>query len=115
MFDIIETHHQCHFHSYFDTSLLSILLNTKTNVVMNLKPFNRANKSISLLLIANSVSLRCISGLKKIKISTLEDLEKPLKACLFYYFSFFFVYKIFTILSLYKGLLEPTFIVCIIV
>ena len=68
MFDIIETYHQYHFHSYFDASLFSTFLNTKINVVMNL---NWANKSFNLLLIADSVSLTCISGLKKTKISTL--------------------------------------------
>ena len=50
---------------------LSIFLNTKTNVVTNLNPLNLANKPISLLLIVDSVSLNCSSGLKEFKISTL--------------------------------------------
>ena len=43
-------------------------INTKSNVVTNLKPFNRANNSIGLLLIADSVSLNCSSGLKNLKV-----------------------------------------------
>ena len=46
---------------------LSLFLNTKTNVDTNLKPFNGVNNSISLLLIADSVSLNCSSGLKDFK------------------------------------------------
>ena len=51
------------------SSFLPILLNTKTNVVMKLKPFNWVNNSIGLLLI--SASLNCSSQLKEFKISTL--------------------------------------------
>ena len=56
---------------YFVTSSLSTFLNSKTNVATNVKLLNLYNKSISLFLIANSVSLSCSSGLKKFKISTL--------------------------------------------
>ena len=42
---------------------------------MNLKPFSSDNKSISLLLIAESVSLSCSSGLKEFKISTCKNLH----------------------------------------
>ena len=56
---------------------LSLFLNTKTNVDTNLKPFNRVNNSISLLLIADSVSLNCSSGLK--------DFKKHVLALLFLY------------------------------
>ena len=52
---------------------------------------------ISALLIADSVSLSCSSGLKEFKMSTLSELAKPLKACAgFDFFTFFFAYKIFT-------------------
>ena len=57
--------------SYFVLSLLSIFLNTTTNVVTNLNPLNSGNNYISLLLIADSVSLSCSSGLKEFKIPTL--------------------------------------------
>ena len=61
---------------YFVLSLLSIFLNTKTNVVMNLKPLIWVNNSISLLILGlvdseGSVSLNCSSGLKEFKVSTL--------------------------------------------
>ena len=56
---------------YFVLSLLSLFLKTKTNVVSNFKPFNWFNNSISLLLIADSVSLSYNSELKEFKISTL--------------------------------------------
>ena len=52
-------------------SSLCILLNSKTGVGTDLKPFNSVNKSISLFLIADSESLICSSGLKEFKISTL--------------------------------------------
>ena len=52
-------------------SSLSIFLSSKTSVVTNIKAFNSVNKSISLFLIADSVSLSCISGLKEFKISIL--------------------------------------------
>ena len=42
-------------------------LNSKTSVATNLKPFNSGNKSISLFLIADSVSLSCSSRLKEFK------------------------------------------------
>ena len=38
---------------------------------MNLNPLNSVNESISLLSIADSVSLICSSGLKEFKILTL--------------------------------------------
>ena len=56
---------------YFASSSLSIFLNSKTNVVTNLKPLNLDHKSISLFLTANSVSLSCISRLKEFKILIL--------------------------------------------
>ena len=49
---------------YLVFSSLSILLNTKTNIVINLKNFNRVNKSNSLLLTADSVSLIYSLGLE---------------------------------------------------
>ena len=57
----------------YPKTLMSVefFFNTKPNVATNLKPFNWVNKSISLLLIADSVSLSCSSGLKEFKISTL--------------------------------------------
>ena len=48
---------------YFVLSLLFIFLNSKTNVVTNLNLLN-SDKSISLLLIAYSLSLGCSLGLK---------------------------------------------------
>ena len=54
-------------------------------------------KFISVLLIADAVSLSCSPGLKEFKISTLSELAKPLKACAgFDIFTFFCVYKTFT-------------------
>ena len=60
--------------SYFVLSSLSIFLDSKTIVVTNLKPFNSDNKSISLFVITDSVSLSCSSGLKEISTSTLQEL-----------------------------------------
>ena len=59
---------------YFVLSSVPIFVNTKTNVDTNLKPFNWANNSVSLLLTADSVSLSCRSVLKELKISTLWEL-----------------------------------------
>ena len=56
---------------YFVLSSLIIFLGTKTNAVTNLKPFNWVSQSFRLLLIADSVFLSCISGLKEFKISAL--------------------------------------------
>ena len=97
--------------SYFVLSLLSIFLNTKTNVVTNLKPLNSDNNSIRLLLIANSVSLSCSSGLKILKTSTLQVLAQPLKACALFVIFTFFRFKKFTVffVSLCQELLESTF------
>ena len=53
--------------SNFALSSISIFLKTKANVVTNLKPFDWVNNSISLLLIADSVSLSCNSGFKEYK------------------------------------------------
>lgn len=50
---------------------VSIFLKSKNSVIMNVKAFNLGNKSISLYLIADSLSLRCSSGTKECKISTL--------------------------------------------
>ena len=80
--------------SYFVLSLLSIFLNTKTNVVTNL---TSDNNSIRLLLIANSVSLICSSGLKILKTSTLQVLAQPLKACALFVIYTFFRFKKFTV------------------
>ena len=49
---------------YFVLSSLSIFLNPKTSVVTTLKAFSPDNKSISLFLIVDSVSLSSSSGLK---------------------------------------------------
>ena len=82
--------------SYFVLSSHSIFLNTETNTVTNLNPFNSDNKSISLLLISDSVSLSCSSGLNKFKISLLYELAKPLKACFrFVNFTIFFLISLF--------------------
>ena len=43
--------------------------NTKANVAKKEKPFNWVNKSISLLLLGDSVSLSCSPGLKEFEIS----------------------------------------------
>ena len=84
-------------------------LNTKTNFVTNLSPLNLVNKSISLLVITDSVSLSCSSGLKEFQISELK-LAKPLKACAhFVIFTFFSFEKFPFLVSLYKELLELTF------
>ena len=48
--------------------ITSYFLNSKTNVVTNLKPSNSENQAISLFLITYAVSLSCISGLKEFKI-----------------------------------------------
>ena len=56
---------------YFVSWSLSIFLNSKTNVVTNLKPLNSDNKSISLFLVTNLESLNYDSGLKEFKISIL--------------------------------------------
>ena len=80
--------------SYFVLSLLFIFLNTKTNVVTNL---TSDNNSIRLLLIANSVSLSCSSGLKILKISTLQVLAQPLKAYALFVIFTFFRFKKFTV------------------
>ena len=45
---------------------------------MNSHPLNSVNKSISLFLIADSVSFSCSSRLKEFKISTLKELAQPL-------------------------------------
>ena len=47
-----------------DSVLLS-LCNFETSVVTNLRLFNSYNQLISLILVADSISLSCISGLKK--------------------------------------------------
>ena len=63
------------------------------NVFTNLKPVNCVNKSISLLLTADSVSLSFGSGLKKFKISTLKELQKLSKAYFCYVIFIFFLFK----------------------
>ena len=45
---------------YFILSSYSIFLNSKTSIVTNLKPSNPINKSMSLYLIADSVSLNFV-------------------------------------------------------
>ena len=67
-------------------------------------------KFISVLLIADAVSLSCSSGLKEFKISTLSELAKSLKACagfdIFTFFSFIkfslFLYRFFCLIVLYS-------------
>ena len=49
---------------YSVLSSLCIFLNFKTRVATNWKPFNSENKSNSLFLIADSVSLSCSSSKK---------------------------------------------------
>ena len=70
-------------------------LNTKTNIVTDLKPFNLVNNSISLLLIPDSVALSCRTGLKEFKIPILKVLSKPLKACSIFVIFIFFSFKSF--------------------
>ena len=64
--------------SYFVLSSLFIILNTKPNVDTILKPFNLGYSFSAFVLIADSVSIICSSGLKEFKISTLKA---RLKAC----------------------------------
>ena len=91
---------------YFVLSSFFIFLNSKTYVVTILEPFNSINKSISLILIANSVSVSCISWLKKFKISTLQVLAQPLSVCdrfvIFAIFTLLFKFLSFVV-SLYKA------------
>ena len=56
----------------FVSSSLSVFyfLNSRNHVVVDLNPFNSVNQSFNLLLIADSVSLSCSSGLKEFKILT---------------------------------------------
>ena len=49
-----------------------MFLNTKTNVITNLKPSNSANNCISLRLVTYPVPLSCSLGLKEFKTSTLQ-------------------------------------------
>ena len=56
---------------FFYLHFLSIFMSTETNVVTNLKYLNSVNNSIGLLLIANSTSLSCSSGLKGFEVSTV--------------------------------------------
>ena len=96
--------------SYFVLPSLSIFLNSETNVVKNLEPFNWANNSISLLLIADSVSSSCSSELKEFKISTFStyiSFKSTFSFCYFYIFLFKKCSRFFV--SLYKEQLEPTF------
>ena len=62
-------------------------------------------KFISVLLIADAVSLRCSPGLKEFKISALSELAKPLKACagfdIFTFFSFI-KFSLFCLIVLYS-------------
>ena len=73
-------------------------LNSITNLVTNLKHLNSAHACISLFLIADLVSLRCSSRLKKIQNSNI------IRTCITFismrllrYFSTFFVQITFTI------------------
>ena len=50
---------------------LLFLLNSETSVVTNVKSFNSVNKSVSLYLTLDSISLSCSSGLKEFQISTI--------------------------------------------
>ena len=58
----------------------SIFLNSKANNITNFKSFNSVNKSISLFLIAYSVSLSYSSWLKEFKILKPEVLAYPFQA-----------------------------------
>ena len=50
---------------------LLFLLNSETSVVTNVKSFNSVNKSVSLYLILDSITLSCSSVLKEFQISTI--------------------------------------------
>ena len=87
--------------------IIYYFLNSKANVVTNWNPLNSVNIFFSLFLIADSVSLKCSSGLKKLKFQRYRNLI-ALKACARFIIFTFFVQRIFTFfVSLNKGLLEP--------
>ena len=99
--------------SYFVLPSLSIFLNSETNVVKNLEPFNWANNSISLFLIADSVSSSCSSELKEFKISTFSTYISFKSTFSFCYFCIFLFRKCSRFfVSLYKEQLESTFSAC---
>ena len=64
----------------------------KANVVMNIKTLISVNKSISLIVTSDSVSLNCSLGLKEFKISTLKDLHNLYKNEIFFIFAFFIIF-----------------------
>ena len=74
-----------------DSVLLS-LCNFETSVITNLRLFNSYNQLISLILVADSISLSCISGLKK---KSKFSFEKHVIVLLFLHF---FVQEIFVFL-----------------
>ena len=82
--------------------ILSIFLNFKTNVVLNLEPVNSDNKSISSFLIAESVSLSCSSGFQHYRY--LHKLYKHVIALLFLHF--FHPKNVTFFILWYKGLAE---------
>ena len=65
---------------YFVLSSFYVFLNTKSSVATNLNLLISDNKSISLFLIADSVSLSCSSGSKKSKLSHCTYLHSLYKA-----------------------------------
>ena len=65
---------------YFVLSSFYVFLNTKSNVATNLNLLSSDNKSISLFLITDSVSLSCSSGSKKSKPSHYTYLHSLYKA-----------------------------------
>ena len=90
-----------HFLSFWTLKLMSCYV-TKTNV--NLNPFNADNNFFSSFLIADSVPLRCSSGLKK-KFNIIRTWKIFKSTFSFCYFHIFFNSKTFQffIVSLYEG------------
>ena len=91
---------------YFVASLLSIFLNSITNVITNLKPFSSVIKPISLFLIADSEFLSCSSGLKEYQqYKNFRNLYKHEIVSLFLHFFSLKEFSHFVVL-LQKELLE---------
>ena len=76
-------------------SSFSIFVKTKANVAINLKSFNSDKKFISLLFIADSVSLSSSLEIKECKVSTLKVLAWSLKACSRFVIFIYFLFKNF--------------------
>ena len=84
---------------YFAISSLSIYFkNSITNIVTNLKHLNSINKCISLFLTADSVSLSCSSGSKKIQNSNIISCITFISMGWFCYLCIFFSPKLFQVL-----------------